>query len=109
MTRLERRPRTDIHVPMSAAEELQARLAMLPVLEPVAVSVKARARPKEACPVAPAGEECAVVASGEGCEIVVPVERGTGRSVRGSRDLARSSDPAGCGGLGRYRLAALTM
>ena len=48
---------------------------MLPVLEPVVVSVKARVEAlAEACPVAPAGEECAVIASGEGCEIVVPVE-----------------------------------
>ena len=69
----ERTLNSDLHVPVTAAEELRARLAMLPVLEPVTVAVKTA---KEDCPVAPAGEECAVVASGEGCEIVVAADGG---------------------------------
>jgi putative two-component system response regulator len=57
---------SDIHVPIGA-EELHARLAMLPILEPLVV---APANLSEACPVAVDGEECAVLSSGEGCEIV---------------------------------------
>ncbi|HEX7590480.1 MAG TPA: HD domain-containing phosphohydrolase [Candidatus Limnocylindrales bacterium] len=57
--------------PSSGANELHARLAMLPNLQPMAVNVKVA---KEDCPVAPKGEECAVVDSGEGCELVVPAD-----------------------------------
>ncbi len=65
----------DVHVPMSTSSDWQSRLAMLPVLEPVVVTVKARVEAlTEACPVAPVGEECAVIASGEGCEMIAPVE-----------------------------------
>ena len=72
---IEQKLESDVHVPLSTSNEWQERLAMLPVLEPVVVSVEARVEAlAEACPVAPAGEECAVIASGEGCEIVVPVE-----------------------------------
>jgi hypothetical protein len=60
----------DVHIPLSRSNVAEAGLAMLPVLEPVVVSVEALV---EACPVAPVGEGCAVIASGEGCEIVVPV------------------------------------
>ena len=67
----------------SGTDELHARLAMLPVLAPMAVAVKAA---REDCPVAPAGEECAVVASGEGCELVLPVDGSTAPS--GSRQVA---------------------
>jgi hypothetical protein len=67
----------------SGADELHARLAMLPALAPMAVAVKAA---KEDCPVAPAGEECAVVASGEGCEPVLPVDGSIAPS--GSRQVA---------------------
>ncbi|MGD0019450.1 MAG: HD domain-containing phosphohydrolase [Candidatus Limnocylindrales bacterium] len=64
----------DVHNPRSASDDWPGRLAMLPVLEPLAVTVKARVEALvEACPVAPAGDECAVIASGEGCEIVAPV------------------------------------
>jgi putative two-component system response regulator len=68
---IERNLDADVHVPLSGSDDWQARLAMLPVLEPLTMAVRVK---PEACPVAPAGEECAVVASGEGCEIVVPVE-----------------------------------
>jgi putative two-component system response regulator len=61
---------TEVHVPM-AAEELHARLAMLPVLEPLTVQP---AQATEECPVAIDGQECAVLASGEGCDIVVAGE-----------------------------------
>ena len=72
---IEQKLDADVHVPLSTSNEWQARLAMLPVLEPVVVTVKARVEAlAEACPVAPAGEECAVIASGEGCEMVVPVD-----------------------------------
>jgi putative two-component system response regulator len=57
---LERTLNSEIHVPISANEELHARLAMLPVLEPLRVRTA-----REDCPVAPPGEECAVIASGE--------------------------------------------
>ncbi len=80
---LERTLNSDVHVPLAAAEELHARLAMLPVLEPVSVTLKAA---REECPVAPPGEECAVVASGEGCEIIVAVDAGPDPS--GSRQVA---------------------
>ena len=62
---------TEVHVPMPISQEWRDRLAVLPVLEPLAVPVKTVAEP---CPVAPEGEECAVIASGEGCEIVLPDE-----------------------------------
>jgi putative two-component system response regulator len=64
---IERTLDQDVHVPMSGAAELQARLAVLPVMEPLAVPVRAKQEP---CPVAPVGELCAVLDSGEGCEIV---------------------------------------
>ena len=59
----------EVHVPMATAEEWRTRLAMLPMLEPLAIPVRSQPEP---CPVA--GEECAVAASGEGCEIVLPAE-----------------------------------
>jgi putative two-component system response regulator len=68
--------------PSSGADELHARLAMLPVLQPAA-TVKGVA---EECPVATGGEECAVVASGEGCELVAPTE--VGAETVGSRQVA---------------------
>ena len=68
---LERTLNSDSGAPMAATQDLHARLAMLPVLEPLSITVEPVA---EACPVAPEGEECAVVASGEGCEIVVATE-----------------------------------
>jgi putative two-component system response regulator len=81
---LERTLNSEIHVPMASTQELHARLAMLPMLEPVAVSVKTA---REDCPVAPAGEECAVTASGEGCEIVV--DQGPGPNApAGTRQVA---------------------
>jgi len=58
---------SEVHVAM-ATEELHARLAMLPVLEPHSVSLESAEEP---CPVAPDGEDCAVIASGEGCEATV--------------------------------------
>ncbi len=61
---------SDVRIPMTTSQEWRDRLAVVPVLEPLAV-VKAVAEP---CPVAPDGEECAVTASGEGCEMVVAVE-----------------------------------
>jgi putative two-component system response regulator len=70
---LERTLNSDIHVPMAATQELHARLAMLPILEPLTVAAETT---QEECPVAPAGEECAVAASGEGCEIVAAPEGG---------------------------------
>ena len=54
----------EAHMAM-ATEELHARLAMLPVLEPRSVSSEPAEEP---CPVSPDGEDCAVIASGEGCE-----------------------------------------
>jgi len=68
--------------PSSGTEELHARLAMLPVLQPMA-KVKGV---EEECPVATGGEECAVVASGEGCELVAPAE--VGSEPAGSRQVA---------------------
>jgi putative two-component system response regulator len=73
----------DVHVPM-AAEELHARLAMLPMLEPLVV---ATANSSEACPVAVDGEECAVLSSGEGCEIVTSGKGDPTRSS-GARQVA---------------------
>jgi putative two-component system response regulator len=71
-------------VPLSATEALHARLAVLPNLEPLAVTANHVA---EDCPVSPEGENCAVVESGEGCEIVV--ETGDGASPKsGSRQVA---------------------
>ena len=73
----------DVHVPM-AAEELHARLAMLPMLEPLVVTP---ANSSEACPVAVNGEECAVLSSGEGCEIVTSGE-GDRTPSSGARQVA---------------------
>jgi hypothetical protein len=67
-----------------AAEELHARLAMLPMLEPLVV---ATANSSEACPVAVDGEECAVLSSGEGCEIVTSGKGDPTRSS-GARQVA---------------------
>jgi len=69
---VERTLTSEVHVPTST-DELHARLAMLPVLEPLAVA----AVPDEPCPVAREGQECAVLASGEGCEIVVAADGAT--------------------------------
>ena len=80
---LERTLNNDVHVPM-AAEELHARLAMLPVLEPLTVPP---AKSSENCPVAVEGEECAVLASGEGCEIVATGE-GDSAPTPGARQVA---------------------
>jgi hypothetical protein len=77
---------SDIHVPLAAAEEWRVRLAMLPVLEPLAITVRTEPEP---CPVAPAGEECAVMASGEGCEIVLTVDD----DIAGE-DATRATPPA---------------
>jgi hypothetical protein len=63
---------------MATSQEWRDRLAMLPVLEPLAVDVKTMAEP---CPVAPEGEECAVIASGEGYEIVLPAVEGTAEAT----------------------------
>ena len=57
----------EAHMAM-ATEELHARLAMLPVLEPRSVLSEPAEEP---CPVSPDGEDCAVIASGEGCEATV--------------------------------------
>jgi hypothetical protein len=57
----------EAHMAM-ATEELHARLAMLPVLEPRSVLSEPAEDP---CPVSPDGEDCAVIASGEGCEATV--------------------------------------
>ena len=81
---LEQTLNSDVHVPMAAAAELHARLAMLPVLEPFAVALKTA---PEDCPIAPAGEECAVMASGEGCEIVVAAD-GSSTPPSGTRQVA---------------------
>ena len=63
-----------VHIPKSSTQELHARLAMLPTLEPMATPVPAA---PEDCPIAPEGEECAVLASGEGCDMVVSKEGAT--------------------------------
>jgi putative two-component system response regulator len=81
---LERTLNSDIHVPMAATQELHARLAMLPMLEPLTLAAETA---REECPVAPAGEECAVAASGEGCEIVVAPEGGS-TPPSGTRQVA---------------------
>jgi putative two-component system response regulator len=65
---VERTLNNEVHVPLAATEELHARLAMLPLLEPLSAPVRTAA---EDCPVADDSGECAVIASGEGCEIVV--------------------------------------
>jgi putative two-component system response regulator len=81
---LERTLSSDIHAPMSGTDELHARLAMLPMLDPVTVTARAAI---EDCPVATDGEECAVMASGEGCEIVLAAD--TGRSAaQSARQIA---------------------
>jgi putative nucleotidyltransferase with HDIG domain len=71
---LEQALNSHIHAPSSTNEDLHARLAMLPVLQPVVVTAGAADEP---CPVAKDGEECAVATSGEGCEIVVSTGGGT--------------------------------
>jgi putative two-component system response regulator len=81
---IERTLNSEVHVPMSATEELHARLAMLPMLEPAALATRVA---KEDCPVAPPGEECAVIASGEGCEIVMGTDAGS-RERAGTRQVA---------------------
>ena len=81
---LERTLTSDAHAPLSATEELHARLAMLPTLQaPAAVSTA-----PEACPVATAGEECAVLASGEGCEIATAPDGGGPTPPPGTRQVA---------------------
>jgi putative two-component system response regulator len=81
---LERTLTSDAHAPLSATEELHARLAMLPTLQaPAAVSMA-----PEACPVATAGEECAVLASGEGCEIATAPDGGGPTPPPGTRQVA---------------------
>jgi putative two-component system response regulator len=81
---LERTLHSEVHVPMASTQEPHARLAMLPMLEPVAAAVKTA---REDCLVAPAGEECAVIVSGEGCEIVV--DQGPGPNApAGTRQVA---------------------
>ncbi len=75
---------SDTHVPMSANQELTARLAILPVLGPPATPAKVA---QEACPVAPEGKECAVTASGEGCQIVIPA-KGASDFKPGRRQVA---------------------
>ena len=81
---LERQLNAGTHVPLSGSEALHARLAVLPNLEPLAVTVKQVA---EDCPVAPPGEDCALVESGEGCEIVVETAEGSDPPAR-SRQIA---------------------
>ncbi len=68
---LERTLSDGAQVPLSATEALHARLAVLPVLEPLAVTTRSAA---EECPVAPGGGDCAIFESGEGCEIVVAAD-----------------------------------
>jgi putative two-component system response regulator len=81
---LERTLHSEVHVPIASTQEPHARLAMLPMLEPVAAAVKTA---REDCPVAPAGEECAVIVSGEGCEIVL--DQGPGPNApAGTRQVA---------------------
>jgi putative two-component system response regulator len=70
-------------VPLSATEALHASLAVLPVLEPLAVTARSAI---EECPVSPSGENCALVESGEGCEIVVETLGST--PPAGSRQVA---------------------
>ena len=78
---IEQHLNADVHVPMARSEDWQSRLAMLPVLQPAVVPVRARVEAlAEPCPVAPKGEECAVIASGEGCEIVIPVDGEQGQT-----------------------------
>jgi hypothetical protein len=67
-------------VPLSATEALHARLAVLPVLEPLAVTIRTEG---EDCPVSSPGGDCALADSGEGCEIVVAVD-----GVPGARQVA---------------------
>jgi putative nucleotidyltransferase with HDIG domain len=81
---LERHLSSDLHAPMSGNEELHARLAMLPVLEPATVAVTTAT---EDCPVASDGQECAVLASGEGCEIAPPTDDGAAEPS-GARQIA---------------------
>ena len=65
----------EVHAPRSGADDWRGKLAMLPSLQPLTVTVKAHVDAlAEVCAAAPAGEDCAVIASGEGCELVVPVE-----------------------------------
>jgi hypothetical protein len=69
---------------MSGTDELHARLAILPMLDPVTVTVRVAI---EDCPVATDGEECAVMASGEGCEIVLAADTGP-VAARSARQIA---------------------
>lgn len=71
---LERTLSAGVHVPLSATEALHARLAALPVLEPLAVEVKTET---EGCLVSSPGEDRALVEAGEGCEIIVAVDGAT--------------------------------
>jgi putative two-component system response regulator len=88
---VERSLSVDAHGPMNGVAELQARLAMLPVMEPLSVRVKARV---EDCPAAPRGGVCAIADSGEGCEIVAP-ESGSPPPARERQAVVRSPE---CGG-----------
>ncbi|HEX7490145.1 MAG TPA: HD domain-containing phosphohydrolase, partial [Candidatus Limnocylindrales bacterium] len=67
----------------SGTDELHAKLAMVPALQPIAPTVKGVT---EECPIAADGAECAVAASGEGCELVAPAESGSGAA--GARQVA---------------------
>jgi putative nucleotidyltransferase with HDIG domain len=68
---LERTLSAEVHT-ASGADELHARLAMLPMMERATDRVEPDAPD---CPVAGEVGECAVVASGEGCEIAETPER----------------------------------
>ena len=81
---LERTLSAGVHVPLSATEALHARLAVLPVLEPLAVTIRTE---EEDCPVSSPGGDCALADSGEGCEIVVAVD-GAAVPVPGARQVA---------------------
>jgi putative two-component system response regulator len=82
------------HAPSPATQELHARLAMLPILEPRAGQTSPQATSQapaaEECSVAPVGEECAVVSSGEGCEQVATAEgpAAPAAPAEGSRQVA---------------------
>jgi putative two-component system response regulator len=80
---LERTLTGGAQVPLSATEALHARLAVLPVLEPLAVTVRATL---ENCPVSPVGQDCALIGSGEGCEIVAETDGSA--PPTGSRQVA---------------------
>jgi putative two-component system response regulator len=84
---MERSLSADVRVPVNGTTELQARLAMLPVMKPLSVPVKAGV---EDCSVAPPGGVCAIADSGEGCEIITPAAGGpdAGPAGRGDRQVA---------------------